>query len=151
MRLNELFNTFADNILPILLISGAGFLLGKMIQIDSRSLGRVVFYIFSPILVFNMLLQIFEDGHLSDAKGRRVDFRNCIIIMTSNLGARQLQTNSSLGFRLVGDSDAERQTASPQRGRRRGGVDGPQATAASAPDDGGWASSTRFRPRDFAR
>jgi ATP-dependent Clp protease ATP-binding subunit ClpC len=36
--------------------------------------------------VFNILLQILEDGHLSDAKGRRVDFRNCIIIMTSNLG-----------------------------------------------------------------
>ena len=48
--------------------------------------------------VFNILLQILEDGHLSDAKGRRVDFRNCIIIMTSNLGAKQLQTNSSLGL-----------------------------------------------------
>ncbi len=45
--------------------------------------------------VFNILLQILEDGHLSDAKGRRVDFRNCIIIMTSNLGAKQLQTNST--------------------------------------------------------
>ena len=56
--------------------------------------------------VFNILLQILEDGHLSDAKGRRVDFRNCIIIMTSNLGAKQLQTNSSLGFRVTGDSDA---------------------------------------------
>ena len=62
--------------------------------------------------VFNMLLQILEDGHLSDAKGRRVDFRNCIIIMTSNLGARQLQTNSSLGFRQQGDTDELRATAS---------------------------------------
>jgi ATP-dependent Clp protease ATP-binding subunit ClpC len=62
--------------------------------------------------VFNMLLQILEDGHLSDAKGRRVDFRNCIIIMTSNLGARQLQTNSSLGFRQQGDTDEARATAS---------------------------------------
>jgi ATP-dependent Clp protease ATP-binding subunit ClpC len=62
--------------------------------------------------VFNMLLQILEDGHLSDAKGRRVDFRNCIIIMTSNLGARQLQTNSSLGFRAQGDTDEARATAS---------------------------------------
>ena len=53
--------------------------------------------------VFNILLQILEDGHLSDAKGRRVDFRNCIIIMTSNLGAKQLQTNSTLGFRNRGD------------------------------------------------
>ena len=58
--------------------------------------------------VFNILLQILEDGHLSDAKGRRVDFRNCIIIMTSNLGAKQLQTNSSLGFRVTGDTDASK-------------------------------------------
>jgi ATP-dependent Clp protease ATP-binding subunit ClpC len=54
--------------------------------------------------VFNILLQILEDGHLSDAKGRRVDFRNCIIIMTSNLGAKQLQTNATLGFRSMGDT-----------------------------------------------
>jgi ATP-dependent Clp protease ATP-binding subunit ClpC len=62
--------------------------------------------------VFNILLQILEDGHLSDAKGRRVDFRNCIIIMTSNLGARQLQTNSSLGFRVQGDTAEQREIAS---------------------------------------
>jgi ATP-dependent Clp protease ATP-binding subunit ClpC len=62
--------------------------------------------------VFNILLQILEDGHLSDAKGRRVDFRNCIIIMTSNLGAKQLQTNSSLGFRARGDTDAARAESS---------------------------------------
>ncbi|MHB8399550.1 MAG: ATP-dependent Clp protease ATP-binding subunit, partial [Candidatus Limnocylindrales bacterium] len=62
--------------------------------------------------VFNILLQILEDGHLSDAKGRRVDFRNCIIIMTSNLGAKQLQTNSALGFRVTGDTDAARAEAS---------------------------------------
>jgi ATP-dependent Clp protease ATP-binding subunit ClpC len=54
--------------------------------------------------VFNILLQILEDGQLTDAKGRRVDFRNCIIIMTSNLGAKSLQTNSSLGFRPQGDT-----------------------------------------------
>ena len=62
--------------------------------------------------VFNILLQILEDGQLTDAKGRRVDFRNTIIIMTSNLGAKQLQTNSSLGFRVQGDTDAARATAS---------------------------------------
>ena len=62
--------------------------------------------------VFNILLQILEDGHLSDAKGRRVDFRNCIIIMTSNLGAKQLQTNSSLGFRVQGTTDETRAEAS---------------------------------------
>jgi ATP-dependent Clp protease ATP-binding subunit ClpC len=69
--------------------------------------------------VFNMLLQILEDGHLSDAKGRRVDFRNCIIIMTSNLGARQLQTNSSLGFRHVDDNDEARQVASHELMREK--------------------------------
>jgi len=53
---NELLTTFANNLLPILLISGAGFLLGKTLSIESRSLGRVVFYIFSPILVFDLLL-----------------------------------------------------------------------------------------------
>src|SRR5436190_31777 len=62
--------------------------------------------------VFNILLQILEDGHLSDAKGRRVDFRNAIIIMTSNLGAKQLQTNSSLGFRAMGSTEANRAESS---------------------------------------
>ena len=55
MDFNALLTTFANNLLPILLISGAGFLLGKTLEIDSRSLGRVVFYVFSPILVFNLL------------------------------------------------------------------------------------------------
>ena len=58
--------------------------------------------------VFNMLLQILEDGHLSDSKGRRVDFRNTIIIMTSNVGARDLLKDTSLGFRPV-DVDEERE------------------------------------------
>lgn len=47
---------------------------------------------------FNMLLQILEDGHLSDAKGRRVDFRNVIIIMTSNVGGKLLTRQMSIGF-----------------------------------------------------
>jgi ATP-dependent Clp protease ATP-binding subunit ClpC len=62
--------------------------------------------------VFNILLQILEDGHLTDAKGRRVDFRNTIIIMTSNLGASKIQTNSSLGFRQQGDTVESRAAAS---------------------------------------
>jgi len=62
--------------------------------------------------VFNILLQILEDGHLTDAKGRRVDFRNTIIIMTSNLGAAKIQTNSSLGFRQQGDTLETRAAAS---------------------------------------
>jgi len=49
--------TFANNILPIILLSGAGFVLGKLLHIDPRSLGRVVFYVFSPILLFDLLIQ----------------------------------------------------------------------------------------------
>ncbi|MBI4304310.1 MAG: ATP-dependent Clp protease ATP-binding subunit, partial [Chloroflexi bacterium] len=48
--------------------------------------------------VFNILLQIFDDGHLTDAKGRRVDFRNSIIVMTSNIGAELIRKSSTLGF-----------------------------------------------------
>jgi ATP-dependent Clp protease ATP-binding subunit ClpC len=48
--------------------------------------------------VFNILLQIFDDGHLADAKGRRVDFRNSIIVMTSNIGAELIKRDMSLGF-----------------------------------------------------
>lgn len=47
---------------------------------------------------FNMLLQILEDGHLADAKGRKVDFRNTILIMTSNIGAELIQRDAVLGF-----------------------------------------------------
>ncbi|MBI2862944.1 MAG: ATP-dependent Clp protease ATP-binding subunit [Chloroflexi bacterium] len=48
--------------------------------------------------VFNMLLQILDDGHLSDAKGRKVDFRNTIIVMTSNIGAELIKRDTTLGF-----------------------------------------------------
>ena len=56
MVFTELLTTFADNLLPILLIGGAGFLVGKVLYVEPRTLGRVVFYIFSPILVFDLLL-----------------------------------------------------------------------------------------------
>lgn len=58
MDINALLITFANNLLPILLLSGAGLLLGKTLSVDSRTLGRVVFYVFSPILVFSLLLHI---------------------------------------------------------------------------------------------
>ncbi|MDO4503399.1 MAG: ATP-dependent Clp protease ATP-binding subunit [Coriobacteriia bacterium] len=53
--------------------------------------------------VFNILLQILEEGRLTDAQGRTVDFRNTVIIMTSNVGAQQIAATKSLGF---GDSDS---------------------------------------------
>ena len=49
----------------------------------------------------NMLLQIMEEGHLSDAKGHKVDFRNAIIVMTSNIGADMIKRQTSLGFPLA--------------------------------------------------
>ncbi|MCH7593222.1 MAG: ATP-dependent Clp protease ATP-binding subunit [Chloroflexi bacterium] len=55
--------------------------------------------------VFNILLQIFEDGHLTDSKGRKVDFRNTIIIMTSNLGSDLISRDMSLGFGRVSELD----------------------------------------------
>ncbi len=48
--------------------------------------------------VFNILLQVLEEGHLTDAQGRKVDFRNAIIIMTSNVGAREITRENPLGF-----------------------------------------------------
>jgi len=57
MSLSILASTFANNLLPILLLSGAGFALGKFLSVDSRTIGRVVFYIFAPMLVFNLLVQ----------------------------------------------------------------------------------------------
>ena len=57
--------------------------------------------------VFNILLQILDDGILTDSQGRRVDFRNTVIIMTSNLGARQITAKKSLGF-SAGYEDATR-------------------------------------------
>ena len=50
--------------------------------------------------VYNILLQIFDDGHLTDAKGRKVDFRNAVIIMTSNLGSDLDQARHPLGLRV---------------------------------------------------
>ncbi len=57
--------------------------------------------------VHNMLLQIMEEGHLSDAKGRKVDFRNAIIVMTSNVGADLIKRQTSLGFNLKRDEVVE--------------------------------------------
>ena len=55
----------------------------------------------------NMLLQIMEEGHLSDARGRKVDFRNAIIVMTSNVGADMIKRQTSLGFAMKQDEEVE--------------------------------------------
>jgi ATP-dependent Clp protease ATP-binding subunit ClpC len=55
--------------------------------------------------VFNTLLQILEDGHLTDSQGRKVDFKNTIIIMTSNLGTRDIQKGPGIGFAAAGNEE----------------------------------------------
>ena len=57
--------------------------------------------------VFNILLQIFDAGQLTDARGRKVDFRNAIIVMTSNLGSDLIKRDSALGFELKSDQSQE--------------------------------------------
>jgi len=60
--------------------------------------------------VFNILLQIFDDGHLTDAKGRRVDFRNSIVVMTSNVGAKHIRGAMGIGFAARTDEERHRQS-----------------------------------------
>ena len=55
--------------------------------------------------VFNLLLQIFDEGNLADAKGRKVDFRNTIVIMTSNVGSDLIKRDSNLGFSVTSDEE----------------------------------------------
>jgi ATP-dependent Clp protease ATP-binding subunit ClpC len=59
----------------------------------------------------NMLLQIMEEGHLSDARGRKVDFRNAIIVMTSNVGADMIKRQGQLGFAYKRDEQTEEKAA----------------------------------------
>ena len=55
--------------------------------------------------VFNTLLQVLEDGHMTDSTGRKVDFRNTVIVMTSNVGARRITKNITLGFQKASEDD----------------------------------------------
>jgi ATP-dependent Clp protease ATP-binding subunit ClpC len=59
----------------------------------------------------NMLLQIMEEGHLSDARGHKVDFRNAIIVMTSNVGAEMIKRQTSMGFAMKRDEVTEERVA----------------------------------------
>jgi malate permease and related proteins len=82
MSFSVLVSTFANNILPIILLSGAGFALGKLLHIEPRSLGRVVFYIFSPVLLFDLLVQ--NQLKLSEA-AIVIVYATCFILMIGAL------------------------------------------------------------------
>ena len=58
--------------------------------------------------VFNIMLQILDDGRLTDSKGRHINFKNTIIIMTSNVGASMITTNSRLGFSVADDAEKDK-------------------------------------------
>ena len=58
--------------------------------------------------VFNILLQVLDDGHITDSQGRKIDFKNTVIIMTSNAGARTITENKKLGFSSGGGNDEQR-------------------------------------------
>lgn len=61
--------------------------------------------------LFNILLQVFEDGHLTDGLGNRIDFKNTIVIMTSNIGARYIQKKVGMGFQSVAAQDVQRRVS----------------------------------------
>jgi ATP-dependent Clp protease ATP-binding subunit ClpC len=67
---------------------------------------------------FNMLLQIMEDGQLSDAKGRKVDFRNAIVIMTSNVGAELIKRSAALGFQAKRKQAGGPESCTPEEWER---------------------------------
>ena len=66
----------------------------------------------------NMLLQIMEEGHLSDAKGKKVNFQNAIIVMTSNIGADMIKRQTSLGFAVKRDEEVTEQMAYEEMQRK---------------------------------
>lgn len=70
--------------------------------------------------VFNMLLQILEDGILTDAQGRRVDFKNTVIIMTSNVGARLITEQKKMGFASIAETAASNRQSETDKKRRDG-------------------------------
>ncbi len=57
--------------------------------------------------VFNIMLQILDDGHITDSVGRKVDFKNTVIIMTSNIGARSITNKTKLGFSTASENDKD--------------------------------------------
>ena len=74
--------------------------------------------------VFNILLQILEDGRLTDSQGRTVDFRHAIVIMTSNIGAQEIARNTPLGFAVSRRRDRHhlRRHEEPDHGRAQEGL-----------------------------
>jgi ATP-dependent Clp protease ATP-binding subunit ClpC len=84
---------------------------GQLTEALRRRPYSIVVFDEGPSAAHNMLLQIMEEGHLSDARGRKVDFRNAIIVMTTNIGADLIKRQTSLGFALKKDEETEERIA----------------------------------------
>ena len=85
--MNDLLRLFANNLLPILLVAGAGYLVGKWLKIDARSISRVVFYLFSPCLLFDLLTtNRFEGGEMLRMVGFAVVSILTVTLITWLLG-----------------------------------------------------------------
>ncbi len=79
----SLLNIFANNLLPVLLLMGAGFMLGKFLHLEPRPLGRVIFYVLSPLLVFNLI----TTSQLSFGTiGLMMGFALSVMLLTASLG-----------------------------------------------------------------
>ena len=98
--------------------------------------------------VFNILLQILEEGKLTDSQGRKVDFRNAIVIMTSNIGAGQIAKNQTLGFSF---GDEQRALVRRDEGPRHGRAEEGLPPRAPEPDRRDRSSSTSSRRRRSSR
>ena len=97
--------------------------------------------------LFNILLQVFEDGHLTDGLGNRVNFKNTIIIMTSNIGARFIQKRASMGFQ---SPDAQRDRPERDRHGAGRGAGAPSTRSSSTASTRSSCSSALSRRRPAA-
>ena len=93
--------------------------------------------------VFNVLLQVLDDGRLTDGQGRQVSFKNTIIIMTSNVGAREIAQDASVGFGTTGEHGL---TSSEIKGRAMGELKRCSAPSCSTVSTTSWCSRS-FRAR----
>jgi hypothetical protein len=104
MTLSELLTTFAENILPIFLISGSAYLVGIYLALDSRTVGRLVFYFFGPVLIFNLITrsQLPFDEMLKTAGFAAAVMFSCALIALLGGLALRLERRALMAVILVG-------------------------------------------------
>jgi len=101
MAFSELFATFANNLLPIMVISAGGFLVGRYLSVDARTIGRLAFYIFLPVLVFNLLLHNELPGDKVGKVVLYVVLLNCAIGLIAFFAARLMQLERTTTLAVI--------------------------------------------------